>query len=65
MAGGLLQTGIGYENTATSGLALESQQQQQEQQANAQIQTQEDMQERQMIGEIGGSILGIAALLLF
>ena len=65
MAGGLIGTGEGYQNTAVSGLVRESAEQQQIDQANAQIKAQQDMAEKQMIGEIAGAGLGLGAMFLF
>lgn len=61
---GLISTGLGYQQTATSGLELASQLQQQEDVANAQFKAQKKMQEEQMLGTIGGSVLGAAAYFL-
>lgn len=59
MAGGMINAGIGYENTATSGLARDSEQEQQIKDANQQLADQRKAQEIQM----GASAVSAAAMI--
>ena len=57
--GGLIGTGISYENSALSGMVRESQEQQQIDMANKQMHQQEDAQTQ---GEIGAGV-GMVAMI--
>lgn len=65
MAGGLIGTGLSYENNALQGMIRESAEQQQIDEANRQIKAQKSMQKKQTIGQLGGIAFGIGAMLLF